>query len=102
MNLKGRYEMLRQASLQMVGLPSDDLDDLKKLAVMLQVPALTDADAAVSLLVLQTLITTHAGNNSACVRCRSTEWATMSSSAGVMKQCSKCGNARFPKPGEKT
>lgn len=61
MNLKGRYDMLRQATLQMVGLPSDDLDALKQMAAHLQIPALTDPDAAVSLLVLQTLITTHGG-----------------------------------------
>jgi hypothetical protein len=61
MNLKGRYDMLRQATLQMVGLPNDDISALKELAVKLQIPALNDADAAVSLLVVQTLIVTHQG-----------------------------------------
>lgn len=54
--------MLRQATLQMVGMPSDDLDNLKQMAAHLQIPATHDADAAVSLLVLQTLIATHSDN----------------------------------------
>lgn len=61
MNLKGRYDMLRQATLQMVGIPTDDLDTLKQMAAHLQIPATHDPDAAVSLLVLQTLIATHGG-----------------------------------------
>lgn len=64
MNLKGKYDMLRQATLQMVGCPTDDVDELKQLAVILQIPAQSDPDAAVSLLVLQTLIATHAGGKS--------------------------------------
>ena len=62
MNLKGRYDMVRQAMLQMVGIPTDNLGSLKKMAVHMQIPAMHDADAAVSLLVLQTLIATHDGN----------------------------------------
>lgn len=59
MNLKGKYDMLRQATLQMVGCPTDDVEELKALASVLRVPAISDPDAAVSLLVLQTLIATH-------------------------------------------
>lgn len=59
MNLKGRYQMVRQAALQLVGLPTDSIDDLKQMASHIRVAAMVDADAAVSLLVLQTLIATH-------------------------------------------
>lgn len=58
MNLLARYNMLRTAVIAMIGV-TDDVDTLKKMAQVLRVPALTDADAAASLLVLQTLITTH-------------------------------------------
>jgi hypothetical protein len=61
MNLLGRYKMLRQATLQMVGMPSDDLVMLKQMAEIMRIPAMSDPDAAVSLLVLQTLIATHDG-----------------------------------------
>lgn len=59
MNLKGRYDMLRQATLQLVGLSADDIDHLKAMAHHMRIPAVTNPDAAVSLLVLQTLIVTH-------------------------------------------
>lgn len=58
MNLKGRYDMLRTATLAMVGV-KDDVDTLKQMAGFLQIPAITDKDAAASLLLLQTLIVTH-------------------------------------------
>lgn len=60
MNLKGKYDMLRQAALQVVGLPTDNLDELKALAATLRITALVDADTAVSVLLVQTLIVTHA------------------------------------------
>lgn len=99
MNLKGRYDMLRQATLQMVGMPSDDLDNLKQMAAHLQIPATHDADAAVSLLVLQTLIATHSDTHGHD-DCTSTDWATVSTGAGAMKRCTKCGHVRFPTPEE--
>lgn len=60
MNLKGRYDMLRAAILNMVGV-SDDVDTLKAMAAELRIPALTDEDAKASLTVLQALIVTHDG-----------------------------------------
>ena len=60
MNLKGRYKMLRAATLNMVGV-TDDLDTLKAMAGLLQIPALTDDDAKASLTMLQALIVTHDG-----------------------------------------
>lgn len=59
MNLKGRYDMVRQAALQLVGLPTDNIEELKALASTMRVAALIDASAAVSLLMVQTLIVTH-------------------------------------------
>lgn len=61
MNLKGRYNMLRQAVLAMVGVPDGDTGVLKCMAVSLAIPSLTDADAAMTRLVLQTLIATDDG-----------------------------------------
>lgn len=58
MNLKGRYNMLRTAILAMIGVP-DEVEQLKQMAAALQGAASIDADAAASLLVLQTLIVTH-------------------------------------------
>lgn len=63
MNLLARHNMLRQAALQMAGCPTDDVEELKQLAGALRIPALTDADAAVALLLLQTLIVTHGARN---------------------------------------
>lgn len=58
MNLLARYNMLRTAVVAMIGV-ADDVDTMKQMASILRVPAMTDSDAAASLLVLQTLITTH-------------------------------------------
>lgn len=58
MNLQGRYNMLRTAILAMIGVP-DEVEQLKQMAAALQGAASIDADAAASLLVLQTLIVTH-------------------------------------------
>lgn len=60
MNLKGKYDMLRQAALLIVGVP-DDMDMLKKMASELQIPAMHDPDALVSLVLVQTLGVTHDG-----------------------------------------
>lgn len=58
MNLLARFIMLRTAALAMVGVP-DDIDVLKQMSAVLTIPALTDADAATSRLMLQALIVTH-------------------------------------------
>lgn len=101
MNLKGRYDMLRTAALHLVGLPADDVEQLKQLAAALQIPSITDEDAAASLLLVQTLITTHTDTKDpTCGRCKTNEWVTKSSPAGAFRECVKCGNSRFPLPGE--
>ena len=61
MNLKGRYNMLRQAILAMVGVPDDNVESLKAMCHHLAIPSLTEADAVLSRLVLQTLVATHDG-----------------------------------------
>lgn len=99
MNLLGRYNMLRTAVIAMIGVP-DDVEKLKQMATVLREPALTDVDAAASLLVLQTLIITHAGSTK-CKRCESDKWQQVGSTAGAMMRCEGCGNTRFPVPGEK-
>lgn len=68
MNLKDRYDTLRHATLQMVGVPTDNLDALKKMAVHFQIPATHNSKAAASLLALHALIATHgAGTDGLCV-----------------------------------
>ena len=58
MNLKARYEMLRAAVLNMVGV-SDDVETLKAMAKQLRPAAAIDDNAKASLLVLETLVVTH-------------------------------------------
>lgn len=58
MNLKGKYDMLRAAALNIAGV-NDDLPTLKAMAEVMQIPAITDEDAKASLTMLQALIVTH-------------------------------------------
>jgi hypothetical protein len=58
LGLRGRYNMLRAATLNMVGI-NDNLQTLKQLAETMRVPAITDPDMKANLTLVQALVVTH-------------------------------------------